>query len=167
MQGLEATELVTYRCPECRTYNEPFMHNKKGIAFMVCKNCNAQYKTSVPVSRNFRLFSQKLGSQKNKSQGYYTSGEKKIKDELIELGYKEGIDFIHNCRVKNDKVYYWIDFYLPLLQLALEYSPEVWHRMDGRKETEDNKREFLESNGILVITISSDEDLDSIRERLG
>ena len=129
---------------------------------MVCGKCKAQYRTSSIASFNFRRTSKKVASRSNKSQGYYTSGEQMIREYLIRSGLHEGIDFIHNARMKNDSSYFWIDFYLPYHYLAIEYSPKLWHNLDGKKEREERKKKFLKMHNIKLIDITVDEDIERI-----
>lgn len=149
------TEKVSYCCPNCKTYNIPYMHNKEGIAFIQCKNCKEQYKTSVSVSKDFRKLCSKIASNPVKSSTYYTSAERKVKKYLERIGYEEGIDFIHNVRVcnkgKEKQVYYWLDFYIPELKLVIEASPRIWHRED-REVAEKRKYDYLSSKGLTVLT---------------
>lgn len=147
------TEVMTYPCPECGTYNKPYMHTKDGYAYMLCKNCKVQYKTSTKVSANFRKFCSKIASKPNKSQSYYTSLELKVKRILLKLGYREGIDFIHNCMIPNGKVKYYVDFYLPKESLVIECSPSIWHNMWNREESDRRKMEFLMSEGLNVLEV--------------
>jgi len=159
----DKTEIVKYPCPKCGTYSKPFMHNRDGIAYMLCKKCNIQYKTSCRVSANFRKFCQKLGSKPNRTQGYYTSSEIKIKKYLNHLGLIEGKDYIHNCRFKNihNNCYYWVDFYLPFEKLIVEASPSVWHKMWGREKSDKKKVIYLTSLNLTVI-ILNEKDIASI-----
>lgn len=159
------TEVVKYPCPICGSYNPPFMHTADGYALMECPK-HGLYKTSVKVSKNFRKFCSKIAKKPNRTQGYYTPGEQKIREFLTErCGLREGIDFIHNCRIRSEHSYYWVDFYLPKLELIIEFSPRIWHNMWGRRESDQRKREFLESNGLRVIDIS-DKDLENLEEIL-
>jgi very-short-patch-repair endonuclease len=158
------TELIKYPCPKCGQYFEPFMHTSEGYACMECPD-HGLFKTSVKVSKNFRIFCSKIARKPNRTQGYYTPGEQRIREFLLSQGLREGIDFIHNCRIKGEKSYYWADFYLPHLYLVIEYSPEVWHKMWGRKESDQRKREFLESNGLRIIDLG-DKDLKNLEKIL-
>jgi transcription elongation factor Elf1 len=158
---LRNTELVQFPCPSCGTYHVP----EKvigGYAFMICSKCGHMYKTSNKVSLNFREFCSKVASEPNRSQGYYTKGEEEIRKYLESIGMIEGLDFIHNCRVKNGSSYYWLDFYLPRLNLALEYSPEVWHRMWNRQTSDERKKFFLENHGIELIDVQDVKDLEGV-----
>lgn len=157
-----ATELVEYRCPSCKEYNKPYFHNKKGIAFCLCKNCKAQYKTSTKGSASFRKFSSRHGKKPNRNPGYYSSSERAGKKYLENLGLKEGFDFFHNARIgtvneKNRKVYYWLDFVIPSLKLVIEISPEIWHGLDGVPEKDKRKRKFIEDQDWTLIELNTNE----------
>jgi len=188
------TEVVEYPCPNCGTYNKPYMHTRTGYAYMICSNCKVQYKTSTKVSANFRKFCSKVARKPNRSQGYYTPQEEMVRKVLLELGLREGIDFVHNCRVKNGRSYYWIDFMLHTRRLAIEVDPSVWHRKRSRMSldtpsdprdddwieidqsaspivwnrgiSDQRKEEFLVSNGFRVIHLSDSElkSIDRIKE---
>jgi len=147
------TEMMTYPCPHCGTYNLPYMHTKSGIAYMLCSNCGVQYKTSTKVSANFRKLCSRVGSKPNRSQGYYTPLEKKVKRLLEKCGYREGIDYIHNVRVRNGRKYYWCDFYIPKEDLIIECSPSIWHTRWNREKSDEEKYGFLMSNGLKIVTV--------------
>lgn len=71
-------------------------------------------------------------------------------------------DFFHQWRilaisaVEGQKVYYWLDFYLPSLKLAIEADGEIWHTFfDSAKK--DRKRDILilEKYGIKKARLTS------------
>jgi len=150
------TQMVEYPCPACGKYHLPFMISKDGYAYMLCTKCKSQYRTSTAVSANFRIFCQKVGSAPNRSASYYTSSEKEVKKLLEDLGLREGIDFIHNCRVKNydTGTYYWIDFYLPHFRAYISMSPSIWHRMWGRHKSDVQKLKYLTKAGLYPIIVN-------------
>jgi len=146
------TEELSYPCPSCGTYNLPYMHSRDGYAYMLCKKCKKQYRTSTAVSANFRKFCSKVGSKPNRSPTFYTSSEKSAKQYFDRLGYREGLDYWHNVRVKLNGTYCWLDFYFPKLDLAVEISPSVWHRMWNRQEADKKKEDALKKAGVTVIS---------------
>jgi len=148
------TKLTKFPCPKCGTYNEPYLVNSKGIAMMKC-DTHGLYETSVDVSKDFRIFCSKVAKKHTRSQGYFTSGEKKIRKILLNLGLREGIDYMHNVRVKNGRTYYWLDFYFPKLDLSLPYNPKIWHSLWNRAESDKRKHKFLLDNGIKEISITN------------
>jgi len=150
--SIPPTIMTKFPCPKCGKYYEPYMVNSKGIAMMHCPE-HGLFETSVSVSKNFRKFCSKIASNNTRGRDYYTSTEKRVYKILLELGYREGFDFIHNCRFKNGKVYYWLDFYFPYKHLGIEVSPKVWHRMWGREESEKRKEKYFKDNNITLIHI--------------
>lgn len=155
-----STELVTYRCPSCKTFNKPYFHNRKGIAFTLCSECKAQYKTSTKASASFRKFSSRHGRKPNRSPIHYSSSERSGKKFLEKLGLVEGFDFFHNPRVETvsvngRKMYYWLDFVVPAVKLVIEISPEMWHRLDGVPEKDERKRKFIEDLGWTLIDLKT------------
>jgi len=152
-----STELVDYPCPSCGKYNKPYMHSK-GYAMMVCSQCGKQYRTSVKVSSQFRKFCSEVAKKPNRSQSYYTSFESKVRDILLENGYREGIDFIHNVRVplkvEGKTRYYWLDFYIPHEDLVIECNPKIWHHMWNRQTSDRVKYELLEKEGLKILLVS-------------
>ncbi len=153
------TELVKYPCPKCGIYYEPEFH-MSGYAYMECKE-HGLFKTSVKVSKNFRKFCSKIAKKPNRSPYYYTSTEKKVKDILDKAKYIEGIDYLHNVRIKDTTrktkkggpIYYWLDFYIPKEELVISVNPTIWHRMWQREKSDNKKIKFLESLGLKVISI--------------
>lgn len=156
------TELVAYMCPSCKSFNKPYFHNKKGIAFSLCANCKAQYKTSTATSANFRKFSSRHGRKPNRQPNYYSSSEKAGKKYLENQGLVEGFTFFHNARVKteNEKgriVYYWLDFVIPTKKLVIEVSPEIWHKLGNVPEKDKRKRKFIEDMGWTLIELKTED----------
>jgi len=144
---------IEYPCPGCGTYNKPFMHYANGVAVCVCESCKKQYKTSVPVSMNFRKLCQRLGSKPNRSPTYYTSTEKLVKQFLEKCGYQEGIDFWHNVRVKLDGRYYWLDFYIPTEKKVISVSPTIWHSRWGREKSDQEFDRRINAIGLRHIVV--------------
>ena len=150
----EETELFVYRCPNCGTYNKPYLIRKDGVACMLCEKCKAEYRTKTSVMKNFRIYSSRLGSKKNRSPTFYNSMEKQIKKILEELGYREGIDFFHNSRIKGEgRSYYWVDFILPIEKIVIEVNGSIWHKIGDRETSDTKKRSFLENIGFTVLEI--------------
>jgi endogenous inhibitor of DNA gyrase (YacG/DUF329 family) len=156
------TVQIKYPCPICGKYYLPDYH-LNGYAIMECKK-HGLFKTSVKVSKNFRKFCSKIAKKSNRSPIYYTSFEKRIKNILDKFGYREGLDYFHNVRIKDttrktkkgQPIYYWLDFLIPLENLVIEASPKIWHRMWNRESSDKKKIKFLESLGLTVITITED-----------
>lgn len=162
------TEELTYPCAKCGTYNKPYMHNKKGFALMVCSKCGIQYKTSVAVSKNFRIFCSKVGSKPNRSSSYYTSSEMKIKRFLDNLGFIEGLNYFHNQRIpvimNGKKRYFWPDFTLPDFKLILGASPSIWHKMWARNGADERFTDCMANLGWTVIHLD-EKDLKQLNKR--
>ena len=53
-----------------------------------------------------------------------TKPERKIKEELIKRGYKEGIDFIHQFKFNNK---FMCDFCFPQQKIIIEVDGDFWH----------------------------------------
>ena len=156
------TELISYPCPKCSTYNLPYMHTKKGFAYMLCSKCHVQYKTSVAVSLNFRKFCSKVARKPNRSPVYYTSVERKLRDLLLEIGLIEGLDFYHNSRISTinenkRKIYFWIDFTIPKYKIALECNITIWHSRWSRGTADQRKKELIEKFGWKYIGLNEKE----------
>ena len=63
---------------------------------------------------------------------------------------------------------YIMDFYCPVLKLCIEVDGEI-HQTDYVQEKDEDRTEFLESNGIKVIRFTNDEiknDLPDVLERI-
>jgi len=146
------TGFTKFPCPKCGEYFEPYLINSKGRAMMECPK-HGLYETKIAVSKNFRIFCSKVAKQPNRSQSYYTKSEQKVKDFLEKNGYREGIDFIHNARVKLNNRYYWLDFYIPRERLVIEVSPKIWHQMWNRQESDKTKYQILKANGLRVVEV--------------
>jgi len=154
------TELVKYRCPSCGHYNTPYFFDRKGHAFSLCEKCKAEYKTSTGTIANFRKFSSRQGKKPNRSPTYYSSSERTVKRYLEKYGLIENLDFFHNARVRDTNrekpVYFWLDFIIPSRKLVVECDPEVWHKLDGREESDKRKKDFIESLGWTFISLNNE-----------
>lgn len=150
------TELVSYPCPTCGNYYLPEYHQKDGKAVMKCLE-HGIFKTSVAVSLNFRKFCSVVGSKPNRSPSYYSTSEAKVKRYLERRKLIEGIDFFHNSRIKcklNGRIrYFWLDFILPKLNLVIEASPRIWHKMWNREEADARKRTLLKAMNLDLIEL--------------
>jgi len=80
----------------------------------------------------------------------------KVKKLLDENGYKEGLDYWHNVRIRNELTshYVWLDFYLPKEDLVIEVNPRIWHRMWNRESSDYKKKQYLESQGLKVLLVN-------------
>jgi len=161
------TEFLKYPCPTCGQYFLPYMHSKDGYAFMICPQ-HGQFKTSVAVSANFRKFCSKLGSAPNRSPGYYTSSELRVKRYLDNLGLIEGMDYFHNSRIPavmdNKKRFFFPDFTLPKLKLCIGASPHIWHKMWGRNNADKRFTAYMKKLGWKVINLD-EKDLNQLNKR--
>jgi very-short-patch-repair endonuclease len=101
-----------------------------------------------------------------KSQTYYTKQERLIKRHLDKLGFIEGIGYIHNTRIRRHTsertIYYWLDFYIPSMNLVIEYSPNYWHKDKGRAKLDINRRNFVISLGLKYVELN-DEHITKIK----
>jgi hypothetical protein len=92
------------------------------------------------------------------SQVYYSKEEKVIKRALDKLNFIEGISYIHNVclpkKMSKRKCYYWIDFYLPEMRLAIEVSPDKWHK--DRPKQDAFKKKYIESLGVRFVSLNSE-----------
>ena len=154
------TEIVKFPCPKCGIYYEPSAQ-VGGYAFLNCPT-HGLFKTSNAVSLNFRKFCSKLGSAPNRNPGYYTSEEEKVKRYLMKVGEVEGITFFHNARIqgvneKGNKVFYWLDFVIPLKRIAIECNPSIWHKMWNREGADLRKESILSLLGVTLIEMTEDD----------
>jgi len=143
------------------------MHSKEGFAFMLCKKCKVQYKTSTAVSANFRKFCSKLGSAPNRSPTHYTSAEQTVQRYLEKRGLREGLDFTHNTRVKvkmdNKSRFFWPDFVIPAKKLIVGASPHIWHQMWARNNADDRFTLAMKEIGWEVINLN-EKDLQQLNK---
>jgi hypothetical protein len=109
----------------------------------------------------FRIIAAKA-SRNNKNPRVYSRSESCIRDELVRMGYVEGESFFHQHRIlgylgkRGQRVYYWLDLFIPSLLLDIEADGEIWHHffdMKARDRRRDSilKREY----GIKVVRLSS------------
>jgi len=153
MSSTVKTKTTKFPCPKCGKYYEPSIVTK-GKSFMECKE-HGIFEIDNKRSLNFRKFCSKLGSKPNRSQSYYTSTEERIKGYLDRRRLIEGIDYVHNCKIKNPnkQTYYWIDFLFHTRKIAIEVSPLIWHCMWGREKSELDKIKYLKSLGFKVVIL--------------
>src|SRR5439155_26453596 len=80
----------------------------------------------------FRIIAAK-SSRQNRNPKVYSRSEAPIRDELLRMGFVEGESFLHEHRVfgyygkKGQKVYFWLDIFIPTLLLDIEADGEIWH----------------------------------------
>jgi hypothetical protein len=127
------------------------MISSKGKAMCECPK-HGLFETSIAVSKNFRKLCQRIGSKPNRSQAYFTSSEKKVKELLESNGYVLGRDYFHNILIPNGKRHYYVDFLIPNEKLIIEMSP-FWHKLWNRQESDKRKKEYLESLGYMVVEV--------------
>jgi very-short-patch-repair endonuclease len=84
-----------------------------------------------------------------------------IRQELVKMGLKEGRDFFHEFRIpaysgrKGQKVYYWLDFYIPDLMLATEADGEIWHTFfDSKKRDHWRDNLIAKKYGIKIVRLT-------------
>jgi very-short-patch-repair endonuclease len=116
---------------------------------------------SLDWKTRFRIIASKA-SLRNRDPTFYSTTELPIRKGLLNLGLKEGVDFIHEYRVlgykgeRKQNVYFWLDFYIPSLKLAIEADGEIWHRFFHTAKR-DRKRDGLlrRKHGIKVVRMNS------------
>jgi very-short-patch-repair endonuclease len=124
--------------------------------------------SSLDWKTRFRIIASKA-PMRNRDPTAYSTTELPIRDEFMNLGFSEGVDFIHEYRVlgykgeRKQNVYFWLDFFIPSLKLAIEADGEIWHTFFDIVNR-DRKRDRLlrRKYGIKVVRMSSS-DLRSIR----
>jgi len=145
------------------------MTKKDGKAMMECPE-HGLFETSIKLSRHFRKICSKIGRKPNRVQSKYSSLEQKVREFLESQGYIEGLDFIHNARVKRSMKkrsrYYWLDFYLPHEDLVIEVSPGLWHQRWDRPKSDKQKEAWLRDKGIRVVTITEAEEIEDLKRIL-
>ena len=154
------TEIVKFPCPKCGIYYEP-TSQVGGYAFMNCPK-DGLFKTSNAVSLSFRKFCSKLGGAPNRNPGYYTSEEDKVRRYLVKIGEVEGVTFFHNARIqavndKGNKVFYWLDFVLPIRRIVIECNPSIWHKMWNREGADIRKQTILGLLGLTLVEMTEDD----------
>jgi hypothetical protein len=109
----------------------------------------------------FRIIAAKA-SRQNKHPEVYSSSEAPIRDELIRLGFEEGVTFFHEHRVlgyrgkRGQNVYFWLDIFIPALLLDLEADGEIWHQFPEMKARDRRRDAILRRNyGICVARLNS------------
>lgn len=119
-------------------------------------------------AENFRKVCKQLSKFPNRSPQYYTSMEKPVKKALEDIGLIENIHFFHNARIstknKNGrKVHYWIDFMIPSMNMAIECSPAMFHKLKRKIESDNNKKDYLTKQGLIFVELNGD-DIESLQD---
>ncbi len=116
---------------------------------------------SLDWKTRFRIIASKA-SMRNRDPSSYSTTELPIRNELLNLGLREGIDFIHEYRVlgykgeRKQNVYFWLDFYIPSLKLAIEADGEIWHTFfDTARRDRKRDRLLRRKYGMKVIRMNS------------
>lgn len=109
----------------------------------------------------FRIIASKASSR-NRDPNVYSVTELPIRNELLNLGFREEVTFFHEYRVlgyrgsKKQNVYYWLDFFIPQLKLAIEADGEIWHTFfDTAKRDLKRDRLIRRKYGIKVARLNS------------
>jgi hypothetical protein len=95
----------------------------------------------------FRIIAAK-SSRQNRNPNVYSRSEAPIRDELIRMGLVEGDSFVHEHRVfgyygkRGQKVYFWLDIFLPSLLLDIEADGEIWHHFFDMR-ARDRRRDSI------------------------
>ena len=120
-KGKKRSEESKRKMSESRKGKSPWNKGKKGVM-------PTPWNKGIPMSeeakkidreRTLKLFeSGKFPSKEN------TKPERKIKEELIKRGYKEGIDFIHQFKFMNK---FMCDFCFPKQKVIVEVYGDFWH----------------------------------------
>jgi len=63
-----------------------------------------------------------------------------------------GIDYIFQFRPKGYSKLY--DFYIPKLNLLIEYDSKYWHSLPGMKERDTEKTQYAINNGYKLLRIN-------------
>ena len=109
----------------------------------------------------FRIIAAKA-SRNNKDPKAYSETLAPIRDELTRIGYVDGKTFFHEQRifgyrgVRGQRVYFWLDFFIPSLLLDIECDGEIWHEFFDTKERDRRRDSILMSNyEIKVVRLNS------------
>lgn len=115
----------------------------------------------LPWKTRFRIIASKA-SLRNRNPHVYSTTEEPIRRELESLGLKEGQAFVHEhrvdayCGIRGQPVYYWLDFFIPDLNLALEADGEIWHKFfDTVKRDRRRDKLIAKKHGIKVVRLNS------------
>ena len=85
------------------------------------------------VKKTVETIAKMSEAQKNRTHNFSyrvfnnKTTELPMKEILINLGYKEKEDFIHQYHPKNAKITGIVDFYIPSLNLIIEVDGNFWH----------------------------------------
>jgi len=110
--------------------------------------------------RNGRFGSEKIRIQRYCSHGCYmksrleTTIERLMKEFLI----KQGIKFEQEYKIGK----YWVDFYVPEMNLCIEVDGNYWHSLEKQVERDKRKDDFLRELGYNILRIKEDEILNQV-----
>ena len=148
------THLTKLSCAFCGYHNEPYLVNTTGKALCKCDDCGMLYESDVNAVLNYRKICSKMATKGNsKSSLYFTKQENRVRKAIVALGYRDGFDWSHNVRFKNDRSYFYADFYFPHLKLVIEVNPSIWHKLRARKNTEERKLNYFHNNGMRLVIV--------------
>lgn len=108
--------------------NEVSYNSAQKVAW-VCQKCDHTWKTPV-----YQRVNSTSGCPKCSKSSVTSKAEEELAAWFSELGFEEGSDFIRNDRLLLSGRE--VDFYFPLLNIAIEYNGLRWHsEAKGRGET--------------------------------
>lgn len=109
----------------------------------------------------FRIIAAKA-SRQNRNSSVYSKPEACIRDELVRMGFIEGQSLLHEHKLfgyigrRGQRVYYWLDLFIPSLLLDIEADGEIWHQFFDMKARDRRRDSILRKRyGIKVVRLSS------------
>lgn len=121
--------------------------NQKKIANKRIKSWKKQW-NSLTKEQQFERLRPWIEAGHNAS---ISSIELKVKEQLDCLGIRY-IQQKHIHDKKNQKHYY-VDFYIPYLNLVIECNGEYWHSEEWKNDRDKNLKKFVEKTGHKIIFI--------------
>jgi very-short-patch-repair endonuclease len=89
-----------------------------------------------------------------------TNIEKLVREELT----IRRIEFVMQHPVKWTGFNYYIDFYLPWENLAIECDGDFWHTLKGQIRVDDKKNERLATLGYNIIRLTEEEIIEDVQK---
>ena len=106
---------------------------------------------------NFKLLASDASLKWNR-QGGWSDPELRVKEILSFYGMEEKVNYLHNFKIQNEAQtqFYSLDFFFPDPRMAIEVSPDIWHKDLGNTEEKDRRKlSWMERIGIKVHVIDS------------
>jgi len=119
----------------------------------ICPICNKEFKAIKDITGRFggiKIKKQRYCSHKCYMKSRLETTPEKLMREFLD---KEKIFYKQEYKIGS----YWIDFYIPNMNLCIEVDGNYWHSFEKQKNRDKKKNEYLRKKGYSLLRIDEKE----------